>query len=167
MFKIKEFILGFITFDKILSTYDRRKPMDFIELGYWGLFIMSFLAATIIPMSSEGLLAVMIFNDFNPIILLIAASSGNILGGMSSYALGYIGNWTLIEKYLRTKKEKVLKYERKVQKYGALIAFLTWLPFVGDVLALALGFFRVSITKSLVFMSIGKVSRYAFILFIL
>lgn len=141
--------------------------MDFIELGYWGLFIMSFLAATIIPMSSEGLLAVMIFNDFNPIILLIAASSGNILGGMSSYALGYIGNWTLIEKYLRTKKEKVLKYERKVQKYGALIAFLTWLPFVGDVLALALGFFRVSITKSLVFMSIGKVSRYAFILFIL
>lgn len=139
--------------------------MDFINLGYWGLFVLSFLAATIIPMSSEGLLAAMLLNDFNPIILLITASAGNILGGITSYGLGYIGNWTIIEKYLKTKKEKVIKYENKIKHYGAFIAFLTWLPFVGDILAIGLGFFRVSIIKTIIFMTIGKSLRYAIIIY--
>ena len=141
--------------------------MDFINLGYWGLFLMSFLAATIIPMSSEGILAALLLNDFSPNLLLIAASTGNILGGMSSYALGYLGNWSIIEKYLKTKKEKVLKYENKIERFGALIAFFTWLPFIGDILAIGLGFFRVSIPKTILFMSFGKVLRYAAIIYIL
>ena len=141
--------------------------MDFISLGYWGLFLMSFLAATIVPMSSEGLLAAMLLNDFDLSLLLISASIGNVLGGMSSYALGYLGNWTIIEKYLKTKKEKVLKYENKIERYGSLIAFFTWLPFVGDILAIGLGFFRVSLPKTILFMSFGKTLRYAAIIYIL
>ena len=140
--------------------------MDFLSLGYWGLFLMSFLAATIIPMGSEGFLAAMLLNDFDPSLLLISASTGNILGGMSSYALGYLGNWTIIEKYLKTKKETVLKYEKKIERYGALIAFFTWLPFIGDILAIGLGFFRVSIPKTILFMSLGKAIRYAAIIYI-
>ena len=139
--------------------------MEFIDLGYWGLFIISFLAATIIPFSSEGVLATMILNDFNPTLLLIYASLGNTLGGLSGYVLGYIGNWALIEKYLKTKKEKVLKYESKIQTYGALIAFLTWLPIIGDVLAIALGFFKVSVPKTILFMAIGKTLRYAVVIY--
>jgi len=141
--------------------------MDFISLGYWGLFIISFLAATIIPFSSEGVLAAMLINDFNPTLLLIAASTGNTLGGLSGYILGYIGNWALIEKYLKTKKDKVLIYESRIKKYGALIAFLTWLPFIGDILAIALGFFRVSIYKTILYMSIGKTLRYAVVIYII
>lgn len=140
--------------------------MDFLSLGYWGLFLMSFLAATIIPMGSEGFLAAMLLNDFDPSLLLISASTGNILGGMSSYALGYLGNWTIIEKYLKTKKETVLKYEKKIERYGVLIAFFTWLPFIGDILAIGLGFFRVSIPKTILFMSLGKALRYAAIIYI-
>ena len=141
--------------------------MDFISLGYWGLFIISFLAATIIPFSSEGVLAAMLINDFNPTLLLIAASTGNTLGGLSGYILGNIGNWALIEKYLKTKKDKVLIYESRIKKYGALIAFLTWLPFIGDILAIALGFFRVSIYKTILYMSIGKTLRYAVVIYII
>ena len=141
--------------------------MDFIELGYLGLFIISFLAATIIPFSSEGVLAAMLLNGFNPVLLLISASLGNTLGGLSGYILGYIGNWALIEKYLKTKREKVLVYESKIQKYGALIAFLTWLPIIGDVLAIALGFFRVSISKTIFYMTIGKTLRYAVVIYLL
>jgi membrane protein YqaA with SNARE-associated domain len=139
--------------------------MDFLSLGYLGLFLLSFFAATIVPISSEGLLAIMLTGDFNPSILLIVASSGNILGGLSSYGLGLIGNWTLIEKYLKTKKEKVLKYQEKIEKYGSLVAFFTWLPFIGDILAIGLGFFRVSFIKSLIFMSLGKTLRYAVIIY--
>jgi len=138
-----------------------------MSLGYWGLFLMSFLAATIVPISSEVMLATMLLNDFNGLLLFFAASTGNILGGLSSYGLGYLGNWTLIEKYLRTKKEKVLKYELKVEQYRALIALLTWLPFVGDLLAIALGFFRVSFLKTLVFMSLGKAIRYLAIIYVI
>lgn len=140
--------------------------MELMDLGYFGLFLMSFLAATIIPISSEVMLATMLQANFNSAILLTVAASGNILGGMSSYGLGYIGNWTLIEKYLRTKKTKVLSYQSKIERYGALIAFLTWLPFVGDILAIGLGFFRVSIFKTVVYMSIGKTLRYLFIIYI-
>ncbi|MDD2490729.1 MAG: DedA family protein, partial [Bacteroidales bacterium] len=47
-------------------------------------------------------------------------------------------------------------------KYGSLIAFFSWVPFAGDILAVGLGFYRVNFTKSAIFMLLGKAIRYAF-----
>jgi len=74
------------------------------EWGYIGLFIASFLAATIIPLSSEIVLSILIANNYDLSLSLVVASLGNWFGGLSSYAIGRLGNWNFIEKYFRIKK---------------------------------------------------------------
>ena len=73
------------------------------EWGYIGLFIASFLAATLIPLSSEIVLSILIANNYDLTLSLVVASAGNWIGGLSSYAIGRLGNWSLIEKYFRVR----------------------------------------------------------------
>ena len=76
---------------------------SFVEWGYLGLFIASFLGATIIPLSSEFVFSFLIINGYDFGISFLVATTGNWLGGLSSYYLGRLGNWSLIEKYFRIK----------------------------------------------------------------
>ena len=130
------------------------------EWGYIGLFIASFLAATIIPFSSELVLSILIANNYDLITSLIVASIGNWMGGLSSYLIGRLGSWDTIEKYLRVKRDKILLWKKKIDSWGGLLAFLCWLPVVGDPIAIALGFFRTNILTVVIFMLAGKFVRY-------
>ena len=58
---------------------------SFVELGLLGLFIASFLAATILPMNSEIVLSVLLVNDYSLSASLFVATLGNWLGGMTNY----------------------------------------------------------------------------------
>lgn len=133
-------------------------------MQYLILFLSSFLAATIIPFSSEAHLLYLIGENHNIYYLLIAASAGNTIGGMSTYLLGHLCKWTWLEKYFRIKQVKVRTYESKIQKYGVWLALLCWLPIVGDVIAVALGLFRLNWKKVLLLMLVGKALRYAILL---
>jgi membrane protein YqaA with SNARE-associated domain len=66
--------------------------MDFLftaEAGLAGLFLASFLAATLLPGGSEAVLAaVLLAHPEQAIAALALATLGNTLGGMSTYALG-------------------------------------------------------------------------------
>ena len=81
------------------------------EWGYVGLFIASFLAATIIPFSSELVLSILIAKNYDLSTSLFVASIGNWIGGLSSYLIGRIGSWNTIEKYLRVKRKNILLSE--------------------------------------------------------
>ncbi len=131
-----------------------------VEYGYIGLFIGAFLAATVIPFSSDALMVALLAVGGDPFVCVTVATLGNWLGGLSSYGLGYLGKWSWIEKYLKVKEETLVKQKKRVDKYGASLAFFSWLPGIGDVLALALGFYKVSFKKSAVFMLIGKGARF-------
>ncbi len=57
--------------------------------GYIGLFLTAFLAATIVPFSSEALLLGMeVSGEFEAIGLLAVASLGNTLGAVTNWFLG-------------------------------------------------------------------------------
>ncbi len=134
--------------------------MDWLlELGYIGLFIGSFLASTIVPFSADVLLIGMLVAGGTPWIVIAVATIGNFLGGLTSYGIGRIGKWEWIER-LGAKPESIEKHKAKIDKYGAWVALLSWVPFIGDVLAVALGFFRVKFIPSAVFMFIGKLGRF-------
>ena len=132
----------------------------FLTWGYIGLFLGSFLAATILPFSSEILVTGMLLAGASPLYVLIAATVGNWLGSISTYGIGWLGKWEWIEKWFKTSREKIEKQRVKIAKYGSLLALLVWLPIIGDVFALALGFYKVSFTKCCIFMLIGKFLRY-------
>lgn len=89
------------------------------------------------------------------------ATAGNWLGGLTSYWLGRAGKWEWIEKYFKVKRETIEKHQHKVARYGSLLAFFTWLPLIGDVMAIALGFYRVDWKKTTLFMLVGKGARFA------
>ncbi len=138
----------------------------FLEWGYWGIFIGSFLAATILPFSSEILVTGMLLAGGSPLYILITATAGNWLGSLSTYALGWFGKWEWIEKWLKISYEKIEKQQQKIAKYGSLLAFLVWIPLVGDVFALALGFYKVNPIKCAAFMLLGKFLRFFIYIFL-
>ena len=131
-----------------------------LEYGYIGLFIGAMLAATVIPFSSDVLLLGMLVAGGDIYITVIVATCGNWAGGMISYGMGYMGKWEWIEKWLRIKKETLEKQKVKIDKYGSWLAFWSWLPFVGDIFALGLGFYKVNMINSAIFMFIGKSVRF-------
>lgn len=132
----------------------------YIELGYLGLFVASFLAATLIPFSSEIVLSVLIANDYDFVYCLSVATMGNWFGGISNYTLGYIGNWQTLEKYFGIQKAKVEPVKKYIDRWGSQLAFLCWLPIFGDIFAVGLGFFKVQFTNVALWMLVGKMFRY-------
>ncbi|MFI3303354.1 MAG: YqaA family protein [Rikenellaceae bacterium] len=133
----------------------------FIEWGYLGLFISAIIGATIFPFSSEVvLLALLTQPCINPYIAIACATLGNWIGGVTSYYLGYLGRWDWMERYLGVKRSKLEAQRSTIERWDAWVAMMTWLPFIGDVLAVALGFYRVDFKKSALFMLIGKGARF-------
>ncbi|NLV18505.1 MAG: DedA family protein [Bacteroidetes bacterium] len=126
----------------------------------WGLFLASFLSATVIPFSSEAMLSFLIVKGTDPYAAVLVASAGNWVGGMSSYAIGYMGKWVWIEKYLRIKRVTIEKWHDRLYKRGAIFAFLSWMPLVGDVFAVGLGLLRSNIIITASAMFAGKLLRY-------
>ena len=110
-----------------------------IDWGYAGLFISALLAGSIVPFSSE---------------------LGNTAGGMTCYYMGRLGKTDWIEKYFKVKKKKIDKMQRFLQGKGALMAFFAFLPFVGEAIAIALGFMRSNVTLTVFSMFVGKLIRY-------
>ena len=133
---------------------------SFLELGLLGLFISSFIAATIIPFSSELVLSILIAKNYDLSTSLFVASIGNWIGGLSSYLIGRIGSWNTIEKYLKVKRKNILLWKKKIDSWGGILAFLCWLPVIGDPIAIALGFFRTNFLVVSLFMLLGKFIRY-------
>ena len=139
---------------------------EFIELGYVGLFIASFLAATVVPFSSEVVFSALVFGGLDAWKCVFVATAGNWLGGMTSYYVGRLGKLEWIEKYFRIKKEKLDRFTEKMHKYGDWFAFFSFLPGVGDVIAVAAGYFRCRWWIVAVSMLAGKFVRYVFWMYV-
>jgi membrane protein YqaA with SNARE-associated domain len=135
--------------------------LDFLQAyGVWGLFLGSFLAATVVPLYSDALYLGVLYAGCNPISCLIAATLGNWLGGLTSYGIGWVGRWEWIERWFHVKREKLERQRSRIDRWGIWLAFFTWLPFVGDLFAIALGFYRISPIKCALLMLLGKFLRF-------
>ena len=137
----------------------------FVEYGYIGLFLASFLAATILPFGSEFVFVTLIAFRLDPWLCTIIASVGNWLGGMTNYYLGRLGKTEWIEKYLKVKKEKIEKIQQWLHGKGAVMAFFSFLPAVGDIIALALGYMRANVYIVNICMFLGKFIRYVMLMY--
>jgi membrane protein YqaA with SNARE-associated domain len=95
----------------------------------------------------------------SPWVVIGIATAGNFIGGLTSYGVGRIGKWEWIEK-LGVKPETLEKQKAKVDKHGAWVALLSWVPFVGDVFAVVLGFYKARFLPSALWMLVGKGGRF-------
>lgn len=136
-----------------------------IEYGYIGLFLAAFLAATILPFGSEVVFVALLAAGLDPWTCTIIASVGNWLGGMTNYYLGRLGKTEWIEKYLKVKKEKIDKVHNWLNGKGASMAFFSFLPVIGDIIAIALGYMRANVYIVNITMFAGKFVRYVAIMY--
>ena len=134
--------------------------MDFSALGYLGLFLAGFLSSTILPMNSEGVFLILLAQDFDPWTCLIVATVGNSLGGLTNYWIGSLGQLKWLSR-LGLSEKRLSELEAKIKKYGFWLAFFSWVPFIGDPMTIALGYFRVSFWRVTALVVLGKFLRYA------
>ena len=130
-----------------------------IDWGYLGLFISALLAGSIVPFSSELVMIALIKVGLSPVMCVLFATLG-----ITCDCIGRLGNVVWIEKYFKVKKEKVDKMQTFLQGKGALMGFFAFLPFVGEVIAIALGFMRSNVWLTTSSMFAGKLIRYAVML---
>ncbi|MDN5753938.1 MAG: DedA family protein [Nitrosospira sp.] len=122
------------------------------------LFTSSFLAATLLPGGSEAVLfGVLTAYPQLYWSALAVASLGNVLGGMSSYA---IGRFLPDENALLKKSGGNMRGLEWVRNYGSPILLLAWVPLIGDLLCVAAGWLRINWIAAVVFMGAGKFLRY-------
>ena len=114
------------------------------------LFAASFLASTLIPISSEAaLFAVLRLHADLAWLAVIVATLGNTLGGLTTYLIGrYIGS------------KKPLTQLERVRRYGSPLLALAWLPFVGDGLCLAAGWAKLNWVAVALWSAAGRFARY-------
>ena len=137
--------------------------MEWLEsLGLLGLFIGSALAASIFPFSSDVLYIAVLATTGKGVGCFLAATSGSWVGSLFTYWLGWLGKMEWIEKWLKVSREKLEKQQAKVQKYGVWLALLSGVPVIGDILVLALGFYKTSPGWTFLMLLIGKVIRFLF-----
>ena len=141
-------------------------PAALADWGYIGMFLAGLLAGTVVPFSSEVVLVALLAIGFHSIPLLVVASIGNWIGGMTTYWVGHMGKLEWLEKYFRVAPEKIHAFKDRLQKNGSYWALLSWVPIAGNVITAALGFFRVPIVPVSIYMMIGKVARYAILIYL-
>jgi len=136
---------------------------NFTELGILGLFMSAFLAATILPLSSEVVLSALLLNGISPISLVIVATIGNVLGSLTNYALGYWASLGVIKKWLKMSEDEFIRAEQRFTKYGTLSLCFAWVPIIGDPLTVMAGILRIRLLWFVILVTAGKLMRYVVI----
>ena len=131
-----------------------------LEYGYPALFLLSFLASTLVPLGSEWLLGVLLLNGFDPILTVLVATLGNSCGALTTYAIGLWGGPWLIQRVLRVGPESQSRAEHHFNRYGSWALLFSWLPVIGDPLCLVGGVLRTGFWRFILLVSFGKFVRY-------
>ena len=135
---------------------------------YLSLFAISFLAATILPFSSELTLAGLIAtSDYDNLLLLIAASFVNILGSVVNWALGSYSRNLTTKKWFPFKETQIERSSKWCRKFGKWSLLFAWVPVLGDPLTLVAGILRVKFIDFIILVAIGKVSRYLIVFYLI
>lgn len=131
-----------------------------LEHGYLALFFLSFLAATLLPLGSEWLLAALVVKGGDPAWSVLVATAGNTCGALTTYAVGLWGGQWLFRRVLRIDAAAQERAERFFARYGAWALLFSWVPVVGDPLCLAGGVLRIGFWRFLLLVGTGKFIRY-------
>ncbi|MDH5376743.1 MAG: DedA family protein [Gammaproteobacteria bacterium] len=133
------------------------------DTGLWSLFISALISSTLLPGGSEAVLVYLAqqgqHTDWS---LWISATSGNTLGGVITFFMGW---WLSRFRPQRIQNDlKLQKSLQRVRKLGSPVLLLSWLPVIGDPLCLAAGWLKASIPISILMILAGKGARYYFLI---
>jgi membrane protein YqaA with SNARE-associated domain len=132
---------------------------SFLELS--GLFWAAFLSATILPGSSEAVLAGLIAFGGQPLWLLVAvATVANTLGSVINWLLGlYVERFRGHPRF-PVKPADFERYADWYRRWGRWSLLASWVPVIGDPLTVMAGVMRTPLWQFLLLTGAGKLARY-------
>ncbi len=134
-------------------------------LALASLFTVAFLAATILPLQSEAVLAgLYLSGNYNAALLLFTATAGNVLGACVNWWLGRHLQRFKDKRWFPVSKKLLARARIIYRRYGVWTLLLAWVPFIGDPLTIIAGILRTPFWLFAVLVTIGKAGRYYAIL---
>lgn len=129
--------------------------------GYFGLFFAAFVAATLLPMQSEAVLVgLLLSKHYVAWILLVVATSGNVLGSVVNWLFGrYIEHYRH-KRWFPVSEDKLENAQSSYQKYGRWSLLLSWVPIIGDPLTVVAGIMREPLWSFVLIVTFAKFTRY-------
>jgi membrane protein YqaA with SNARE-associated domain len=130
------------------------------DIGLWGLFGSAFLSATVLPGSSEIVMAALI--TAYPHLAwpgFAVALAGNLLGAALTFGMGWAGR-DGYERFRHVRWSLDPRQTARIERYGPPSLVLSFVPLAGDALVLAAGWLKLPLWRSLAWIAIGKAARY-------
>jgi membrane protein YqaA with SNARE-associated domain len=134
------------------------------QFGYLGVFLISYLSATLIPLVSEAAVVAVYALGFNVWLIILFSTSGSVLGSVTNYYVGRKGTDFILARYFKMEPESLVRAERFFERWGAVTLFFSWVPFIGDPLTLVAGIAHVDFRVFIFWVTLGKLLRQFVIL---
>ncbi|MBP6724431.1 MAG: DedA family protein [Halioglobus sp.] len=132
--------------------------------AYIGLFLVAFLAASLLPAYSELLFVDLLASGHDPLTLWLWASAGNTLGSALNWGLGRYLLHFQDRRWFPFKSDSLGRAQRWFQRFGVWSLLLAWMPVGGDALTFIAGVMRVRFSLFITLTAIGKATRYAILI---
>ena len=133
---------------------------------YLSLFLTALIAATLFPLSSEALLAALLYQHYSPLLLWLVATGGNTLGSCINWYLGKQCLHWQDKKWFPFKPAQLARAQQQFQRYGLWSLLFAWVPVIGDPLTFFAGVMRIRFWQFVALVALGKSLRYALVIFI-
>lgn len=136
--------------------------MSAMVATYLGLLAWSFLAATVLPLSSEAPLAYLVHTRKALAAPVLIATLGNYLGACTTYWIGR-GAIRALERRRRDPSVTSPTQRRAlelIKRWGPPALLFSWVPILGDALVATAGALRLPFASSSVWLVAGKLARY-------
>ena len=132
-----------------------------LQYGLYGLFALSFLAATVLPVASEAGLVALLLAGVDPLACVVTATVGNTLGAVTTWGLGRWGSEAFLARLLRLSASDRERARVIFARYGAWSLLLAWAPIIGDPLCAVAGLFGLPLNRFILPVLAGLLARNA------
>lgn len=132
----------------------------FFSLGYFGLFLISFLSASLLPLASEIFVVGMPPLGYNVWLVTVVATAGSYSGSLLNYYVGKKGTDFVLGRYVKIDPKTWSRAERFYERWGPVALFFSWVPFIGDPLTAVAGALQMHLGIFSFWVIFGKMLRY-------
>ncbi len=132
-------------------------------MPFVALFFTAWLAATILPFSSEAAFTAALLAGYDPLACIVTASLGNCAGASTNYVIGRQGGLLFARRFHGLDDHRLAAYHARFARAERVFMLCSWLPVVGDPITLYLGLVRVPFGRFAAFVFTPRVARYVVI----
>lgn len=133
---------------------------------YVSLFVTSFLSATMLPLSPDILAGYAALGGKNIFFIITVATAGSYFGSCTTYYLGYLSREKILKKRMERKEEKMEKYHKIFERYGAPVLLFSWIPVAGDIFVALAGILEINFWTFSLYAILGKIIRFALVAYL-